>query len=374
MHYWDVRQRYDETKKKWLGNLDLTLFMGKNRMRITYHDKTDKFTLYKTDFEDPDLLYEFLNEICNLLDITKETIIKRSEPGDWIIKSNKVLYAPKVGFLIKSTRMTHPPYFIETKLSIQEDMTTLRDNWGYKLYASQTGLYNCHYEANTLPDFQSYGVSFQKMLKEGVFNRNFDISVKQKDTLRNLLDDIKVERPTVSSVTKQRLNLSENWIISDEKEEQVVEVQSETKQASEINYYEEFMKISEEEIKDIGVKWDFDPLMTFIEEFKSTDFFNTTNVVYEINYPRQVFNTIRSLKYDCISLLITDKGSINKTTIDNLNNILESGRQAVIYSLISRYDRLVANRSGESPHMVLILLDDRLKDLGVWYQTSRPLD
>ena len=208
------------------------------------------------------------------------------------------------------------------------------------------------------------------MLTKNVFTKSFDVSTKPRKFVRELLDDLVVKKPSISNPTKLKLGLSDNWEISHEPEPLEIELEEETDD-NPINF---FLNITDEEIFSINVKWDYDPLFSFINEFKSSDLFNTTTTRSEVSFPKQILNNVKNLKYDCISVLCTDMGLVNKSTITTVNNILNEHRNHIVYSLISRYDRFVASQSINSPDMIIMCMDKYLEELGASYTTVHSLD
>jgi len=346
------------------------MFMGKKKMRIIYIESINMYKIYKTDFEEPQLLFEFLSEALDILGIKEDDFIKKVPTGDWIIRDNKILHSPKSGFLIENLLSNNPPLFEETMMDINETLTTITDKLGKKLFSIPTGLIPCTYEDLVLPDFKAYGISFMKILKNNIFTKSFDLTTKPRKFIRELIDDLDVKKPKVSNNTKEKLGLSENWDTKNESDPLEIELQEEA-DGDPINF---FLSVTDEEIKSLKIDWDYDPLFSFIDEFKASDFFNTTTTRTEISFPKQILNNVMNLKYDCISMLCTDAGLVNSSIIKRVNSLLGNNRQNIVYSLISRYDRYVSDQSIQSPDQVIMSLDNYLERLGLIYVDGNPID
>jgi hypothetical protein len=339
----------------------LTIFMGRNKLRVFYHERSDKFTIYKTDFEDPTLLYELLLECCELFGITIEKIIGKSMKGDWILRDSKILFSPNFGFNMITTKIPTPIISLNSELQVNEDVTTLVDNVGKKIFSIQTGLLNCHAEETKLPDFKCYGLSFINLLNCGAFNKNFDISFKPKKVVEKLLTDMDVEKPTITPQTKSKLRLSDDWKLADSDPSEM-EAEVKTQEADDIM---SFFIVDAEEIKDLKLNWEFDPLYEFINTFSTMDLFNTNTTTTELYFPRKTLNMIKNLKYDCISISCTLQGTLNRSTIFNIKKIIRNNKKNIIYSLISRYDRFVGSSGETSPNTTTIRFDPILLNLGL---------
>jgi len=362
-HYWDVRQTYDDGK--WFGNFDLTVFRGGSRLRVKYNDPFNRFDVYKTDFDDPELIFELLSECLQLTQTTLESFMAKCDPGDWICRDGKVLFAPNCGFNIRSERF--PCSLFAPKCDIEiSDMTTLRDTSGFKISSIRTGLMNCVARMPPLNDFNSFGVPFSLLAKNGVFAKGFDLSYKSPEVIRSFIIDLIVPKPHVTQITKERLGLPDDFKIKDIAENDEVLVEPVLESAIE-DYMEGFLRISDEELAEVnkGLSWETNDLQTFVDEFIGTDFFSNIVTSTEIQHPIRTLNVVRNLKYDCISLLSTTSGGVGRQTIIDVSHLLLEGRQAVIYSLISRYDRMVASSGSLTPDIVIIRIDKHLKDLGV---------
>jgi uncharacterized protein YerC len=234
-------------------------------------------------------------------------------------------------------------------------------------FIARTGLINCYNEDIKLPDIEVYGVPFNKLLKYGCFTRNFDITYKSKAVIFDILETIDVPKPRISKRTKERLGLPDSWE-TDELKSKELEIHEEKIEETESSFVQALMMRDEdfEEIKNT-LTWDTTPLQQFVINMSTSDFFNTMQTVTEIQFPSQSLSIIKNLKYDCICSLITDQGMINRSTIASISRIVTSGKLPVIYSLISRYDRLVSDTGQSSPEDVRIILNNSVHALGIFF-------
>jgi len=366
LHYWEVRQKFIKQTNEWSGNMDLILFLGRKRFRIVYREETDKYIMYKSEFEESELLYEFIIESCDILGLTIDQLLSKTHKGDWVIKNKQIIFNHNQGFNITTSHISNPIYNIPSKIIVDDDKTTLIEQGGKKILSIPTGLINTDLRTSELPDILVYGLSFSKLVKHGCFAKHFNLDYRPIDVVRDLVDDIYVPKPNISSQTKLRLNLKDDWKLRDledeEKEETTVEINKE-----EVSDPFEWFIENDSELEDIKktIQWDVDPIYNFVDEFISTDFFTNLQIVVDVQFPRRTLSFIRNLKYDCITLLVTTTGGVNRSTMESLSSTIENGRREIIYSLISRYDRYVGSSGLDSPEVVIMRLDKKLDQLGV---------
>lgn len=367
LHYWDVRQKYVPSLDKWTGNLDLLLFRGNYRFRIRYNEAFETYSLYKSAFEEPELLFDFLLEISDILKLDINEIVSHVSKGDWIQKDNKVLFSPDNGFHMETMHLPSPIHFEQTSIIIDDSVTTLKDKDNRKIFSVPTGLLNTACSETKNSDFRCYGLSFHKLVKHGCFVRNLDLEYKSIDVIRDLVDDLHVMKPKITIQTQTRLKLRNDWDIrdlkADEEDNNTLEVLREEKQFSLVD---DILLLDDDDYEELSkdITWDTDEMMDFIKEFCETDLFNNFQTTLDIQFPKMTLRTIQNLKYDCISSLVTTSGGVNRSTMENISLLLDDGRMDVLYSLISRYDRLYATSGIDSPDQIIIRLDHHLYKIG----------
>jgi hypothetical protein len=346
LHFWERRQQYDKQTDKWFGNYHLTLFMGNYRMSFRYSQSQDNYFISKTpNLEDPSLIYEFMTEFCDVLMIKMDSIIHKIRDGDWIIKDRRVLYSPKSGFYIHNREETTPIFPPECLIEVNDDFITLLDVNGRKFFSIQTGLINCHEEDLEYNDKLIYGIKFSKLLKINAFTKGFDISYKNRSTINDFLEDLEMERPLISQFTKDRLGLKDDWGTRGSLDQDSVELMNDGVDEDPIG----FLIDEDIDVSKLQLDWDFDSLSTFVHEFAATDFFSNTKTTAEIQFPKKTLLTIKNLKYDCVALMLVPNGDINKKTIQVANKTFIHRKNPILFSLISRYDRLVGDLNQVSP-------------------------
>jgi len=365
LHYWEVRQRFNERTKLWIGDFELILFMGQSRMRVVYKSHLDKYYISKNEFDDPTLLYDMLLDLSDILNQKIDTIISRMGSGDWIVRDKLVVFSPKNGFDISNIRIPSTAYSIGCTVIVNSDVVTLKTTDGKKLLSVATGLINCSSKNTSLLDFNCFGLSFIKIMNMGVFNRGFDLSYKKIDEIRNLLDDLVVSKPEISDITRERLGIKQGWKIRDLRDDDLKENELEI-ESTQLEDPLSFFMINDEDLKEVStsIVWDPQPVYEFVLEFNHTDFFNNMSATVDIQFPRRTLNLVKNLKYDCITFLTTLDSGVNKETMRSIRNVVDKGREFILFSLISRYDRIVASSGHQSPPEVILRLDKRLFEIG----------
>jgi len=371
LHYWEVRQHFRKDTKKWHGNFELILFMGVSKLKVLYRQNQDKYHFSKSDLEDPDTLYEFFKEFSSIMKTPIDQIIEKCDRGDWIIKDRKVLSAPKMGFAIQNNRMPLPVFNTNHDLVVNDDVFSLITDLGKPIMNIASGLINTGPVDCKLEDFDCYGLSFQKLNDVGAFIKDFDLTYKSLDTIRSLLDDLDVQKPAVSTQTKVRLKLKDDWNIKPpDKDDVEIEIAS----MEALDPIEGLLMDDEDviELKN-SVNWEVDSLMNFVQEFGMSDFFTNMTTTVDVQFPKRNLSRIKHLKYDCVALLCTTAGQIDRKTISMLGAIIVNERTNILYSVISRYDRLVAHTGVASPDSISFKLDKRLYELGMTAKDDNPI-
>jgi hypothetical protein len=370
MHFWETRQRYNPANKSWHGDYEILVFLGSKKMRFTFVERINKYYISKNDFDDPTLLFEMLEEVSGITTTSIDEIEKNTLRGDWIIKDNKIIQAPKMGFSIGKINDPAAVFGENYILDVNDNQTSLFQVSNIKVLSITTGLMTSSYKFLSLPDFDTYGLSFIDLMNIGAFTRDFDVSYKSVSSIKELIHDLEVKKPLVSQTTIDRLHLQGDWNIREKSEEKDLDVMEITTAEEKEDMPEdiiEWLKESDEELLEVKdtISWDIGSLSSFIGEFFLTDFFNNVQLMTDIHFPRRTFIMIKNLKYDLICMLVTTMGNVNRSTIQDVYNLIDDQKSNVVYSLISRYDRIVSDTGETSPEIVVLKFDPHLFRLGM---------
>jgi hypothetical protein len=345
LHYWNLRQRFNKKDGKWYGNFELVLFMGLKMIKVYYIEKFSKYIISKSDFDDPVLLYEFFDELKAIL--TKpdiQDILKYVDRGDWILHENKILQSYGMGFKMSKFIGELPIYNEQIIMDVNDEKITLYDSMNKQVLSILTGLMDCYKEDLNLPNFEIFGLDYDKIQRIGALNKNFSITNMRKSEVLELLDTLDVKKPTITDIAKTRLGLGDSWEVSTDVKEDIEIHLAEP----EYDYRSFFVNV---DLSSIKVDWDYHSITDFVQYFSGTDFFNTSTTTSEIYFPRKLYEELKHLKYDCICYLVTFNLQVSKNTISILSSYLKKSesRTHILYSLISRYSRTIQTTDESSP-------------------------
>jgi hypothetical protein len=224
LHKWSLRQVYVDGD--WIGSFSLDLTQSGVIMRIAGDETSCKIFINKTN--EMETTYKLLEKGSELLqkDIKTLTDQTTNEHGNYTIVNNKVV--PTVrgsGFEIRVIRLPNLT-FHDNDIIVKDEVTTLFDQWGDKIYNIKTGLLRTS-SVNKIPkelDIRIHGISFNKILEMGCFKEDWDIRMYSKKRLITMFNNLKVDPPEVTQVTKERLALDSDIKTHVERELDEVEV------------------------------------------------------------------------------------------------------------------------------------------------------
>jgi hypothetical protein len=362
LHNWINRQRFNNLTNKYYGDFDLILFMGDQKLLCHYNSENDEYNLSKSNLIDPSVIYQFLIELCSILDIPIVSLIKKMGKGDWIIENKKALREQKVGFkLIDGViDVALNLYDCSIKIDKENDRVILLDGLGKQIYSVEMGVIPTEFYETDLPDFEIFGLSFKQLCEIGAFSMGFNVLYKsKKETFKLIQHELIVDKPRISGITQQRLKLDKEWSLRIEKESKQEELAETKIQLSDTTGYSQFFFTNVEEVKEKIVDWITTPFDDFLTAFSGTDFFNTMKTSYELMNTTKLFLQLRNLKYDFICHQVLSDMRINKECFGVVNKVLPDNlRRPVLWSMISLYDRMYSNTNMISPKGVHISLSE----------------
>jgi hypothetical protein len=351
LHYWNQKQVYSSGEYR--GSFDIILYMGNTRMNYVYDDNTKMVKIYKSSNDDPDLLYLFLLELSEILNKPIEELLKNVEKGSWIINKNKILKTEDGDFKMYDLTIFNPIVYTKCILQVDDDWIRLLDVDGYRIFNIETGLLATEYIPNEKYDFRVFGLNFIDMCKLGSFSQNFRVFYKSRDQCLNCLNDILVSKPKITSLTRRRLGLREDWderkILEDKEDIIIEDSTSIIEQMMDVEISQESIL---EMIQETKIEEELSGLLDFIMQ---TDVIYSMKTTQRIQHTRRIYQNIRNLKYDLIVRNILMDLKINKQMISSASSIFKMPeKRNVIYSMVSYYDRIYQYESQKSPGGILI--------------------
>jgi hypothetical protein len=353
LHKWVVRQKYH--KGIYTGNYKILLFSGVNQLTVKYDSKTNKYKMYKHKIDDPELLYEFLNEFSSIINSTLNEVLDKTNNGKWVIDKNKALKAQEGKFDIIELSTSELVTFNETKLFVDDEKMTLQDEFGVKLFRIETGLIESRYVPKEDFDFNVFGLSFVKICAMRAFTNSFNLLYLSKKSSVNCLDDLSVDKPMLSEETVKRLNLN-NWDLIGETKTDDFQVG-----ISSIDVFEDLIDIDFAELQEtIELDSPEEDLLNFLT---TSNLLHSMKTTLKIQQNRKIFNTIKNLKYELICHNILHDMKINKSIISSISKII-SGKNKIfiLYSLLFLYNKTQYLSGYKSPENVIFQISSEFSN------------
>lgn len=376
IHDWDVRQTRTEGGI-YEGDCDFTLFMGYKRLNVAYNQERDEITLSKVHLSDPQLLHQFITEAAQLLAMDVKTFISKCKKSSnseesWAMVSDKILPTIGEGFGIQELRTNFEMNLRNCRLKVTDERMNLSDQFYRPLYSMDTGLLPNDCIPGDKYDFYVFGLSFVKMCKFGAFSMNYNILYKYRTDCLELLEDLDVPKPDITSITKERLKLGDDWHLrvleeqpDDEKDitnpESIVD-------ATDMFFNAMITTFDPEEFKDFihANVTELDSLVSFLV---------TSEVIYSmktdtrIHQSKKLFSIVKNIKYDVICRLVLQDMKINKMTLGQVRrSFTGDSLRGVMSALISLYDRVYQTTTANSPYGIILNIDaDFIKRFGINY-------
>jgi hypothetical protein len=322
--------------------------MGSAKLNY-YHDDRKKINyISKCNLDDPDQIFLFFQELSEILNVDVMSLIKDTEDGTWVIRKDKVLKTTDKGFRMTELDHLNPILYTGCKLLTDEKWTRLVDTDDYRIFSIETGILAADYIPEANYDFQVFGLSFCGLCKLGAFQHNFKVFYKSRESCLEMLRTLEVDKPNITSLTKTRLKLMDNWEVRevDEKDEEII-IEDSTDVIGqlmdvEINDSDVLNLITSEPVGD-----ELSGLLDFIMD---TDAIYSMKTTHRVQHTRKIFINIKNLKYDLIVRQILQDMKISKQMINSANQLFKAPeRKFILYSLISYYDRLYQYENQRSP-------------------------
>jgi hypothetical protein len=353
LHYWHLKQKL--IGGTYNGSFDITLFMGTHKLNCHYDHKVNSYEFQKFNIEDPELLFNFFSELATILDMEIKNILLYVKNGPWMLVDDKIIKTNGDGFMLIEMDQISPISFSGCSLLIDNDWTRLVDSEGYRIFNVETGLLASEYIPNDEYSFRVFGLEFNDICKIGAFNQNFNILYKSRSESLRLLNDLDVNKPFVTEITKKRLNLSGDW--NERKIESVVDditIEDKTDIVSELMNAD----FTIDDFKELISQPQEDDLKDMVDFLINTDIIYSMKTTQKVQHTRKIFSIVSHLKYDLIVRNLLFDMKINKQVITSIGSLIRSkDRSNIMSSLISYYDRVYQTDSLRSPKGIFLDID-----------------
>jgi len=190
---------------------------------------------------------------------------------------------------------------------------------------------------------------------------NFSFDYVDRKTLIDVLDDINVIRPRISTVTKSRLVglIGDSWETKDLIDEfnfaSSAGFSMEEEKREELSYDEYMNKIINDDLPDVSnITESSDPFDSFFDPGGETGILNTLGEMRLKYQPAILWDRIENFKYNVIARCCMDIKMISKRSIAFVYK--QTGSMNLVYSLVCMYDILFTNMDVKSPPYTQVVL------------------
>jgi hypothetical protein len=361
MHYWIKRQKKD-LSGSYRGNFKLQLQCGDNKMILgrVYH----RYYIQMSETRNPMLNFELLERGCELLQMTTEDYTRTMQRGRFhLINKTIIPIIDPVGVDIELRAI--PDLSIDVgeaqwENSPEGPFLNLYDTDGHQIMKTPLGLLPTDYIpfVGEIDDFSYEGMSILGLTNLKIFTMDFDFSHLSRNDMLDVLNDIDVQRPKISDITKERLKglISKDWESKkpedyfDDVEEKFVEE----------DIMEKMMDFSftEGELSDLckSLTVSEDPIYDdFLNLGFNWDVINNLPTVKAMYQPQKILNRFLYCKYHLIARSCIDTVNLSKISISTIYK--QTGCKSLVYALVYLYDKIYTHRDNPSPLFVGIEVD-----------------
>jgi hypothetical protein len=347
LHDWIIRQKYDEKERTWFGDCDLMLFSGSKRFRVRYNSTFNVYSLNKLNITDPEEIHQFLSEACEILNVPMDKFLSRVSSGNYVLSHNKIIKLVKGSFNITDYVQPIPIKQFLGEVVLDGDYIRLETRFGRVIFSNPTGLLAVSRDVEfKVEDFEINGMLFSDIISIGAMSANFDINYKFRSETIKFIKDLKVDKPSVTEVTKKRLGLHGQWDIIEEKV--IEELETEVTVLGGAVYPEEALMVDVSFIDDFN--WGRTILDDYIGHF-TPEYFQTMETVSQMIPTKKILYNVLHLKYFLICHQVLNDMRVNKKTISTISKL---NVKEITWSLIFYYNTLNVYEHSISPEGIFV--------------------
>ena len=290
--------------------------------------------------EDPQLLYRYLLECADILQINIENILTKVSSGNFICVDKKIIKTESIGFNMMELKIGFNIPYKTCNLSITEEKMSLV-NWDSHKQSNiinvELGLLPTHFIPD-IEDFPCYGLSFLKLCEIGAFSHTFNVVNIPKETALHCLEDLKIVEPLISENTKKKFpNIDLNVSIESKNTDSNIEI---------LDKDTIILGFADVDLSDFKIEEIFDDKARFddiLDYVNSSDLINTLSVSTKTVHTKKILQIIKTLKYELISYMFSTQVRLSSRIIKGISKMLIGFRKedydSIIKSLIATYDR-----------------------------------
>jgi hypothetical protein len=348
IHFWVKRQiRIDDSYR---GNFSLVCQCGENKIRFEKLGRAYRVTLSTSN--NPSLNYELLKHAGELTMMSIEDILNNLPPGGFLVMADRIhstnTLAGKKIFLDEIKDIEYNTGDVVITVDNDINFLSLINQDGFQIIKTPLGLLPTDYKdfGDELPDFDINGIKFSDLAKFGLFSVNFNYENMVCSDMLEMLNDLKVNRPKISEITKERLRglISEEW-----ETKSITEVLNESDEFVEepIDFMTELINttLSDGIIDTLGSE--YDPYNDLFTDFDDIGIISSLPVLKIQHQPQRILERILNLKYQLISRCCLDVRLLSKNSIKGIYKITRN--RNIVLSLVHVYDSMFSSVDISSP-------------------------
>jgi hypothetical protein len=344
--------------RKYKGDFCLITQVGHRILQTEYDERSDKIKLTFNTLDNSKIAQELLEKTIELSDWSEHDFLSKVDLGKYMYTKEGVLSLEKnIGINIE-VKPLMPIEFKAGEIRYNSGFFTLYNNKGEIFMNCIEGLLHTDYYPENIDwDIIINDLPLSKILHLRPFNIYFNIEGCADGELCNILkscqNPLKVNKPSVTTVTNQRLNINYPVRSMETEFNEIgleVETSNDFKESNFMDLYQFARELNDDEIQDMRniVNEPMNSLTDFILDPNLDLNILKTMTRQRITYqPKKILERILNFKYQIISKMVTTVNMINKRTIIMAKRTFNE--IGIIYSLIYAYDRQFSNTDAPSP-------------------------
>jgi hypothetical protein len=318
---------------------------------------------------------DLIKKAAELVDCKLEEFISLTKKGTYKITPIGVKnIMTRGGFAITKCHLSTINYQPGDVL-FTKDQILLNDYRGNPIMSITKGLI----QIDGIPSFDyinfymNNNIDIKSLYELGVFSSSFSIESLSSSRCVDALIDLKVDKPIISTFTKDRFELKDYETYTDEKMLDIIlESTGDESKNTEINYLSSFLIESQDEVEELKI---FSDNLIF-SDFKDEEPNYQDNLLnmdvnidlslvsshtnYSMSKPLALWNTVEHIKELLIVRSICDIRKLSTITIKKISRIL--GDVNIFYALIYVYDKIYRDTATKSPSFISLQIPIEFMD------------
>jgi hypothetical protein len=366
MHHWIKPQRKDKSGN-YYGPFELILQCGRNKLLLK-KSKSSIFCKMSTT-DNPRVNYDLFVEASQILELTLDDLISNFKKGNYLLVSDKMIVSTVAnGFYVKIDRfpdIRFHPQDVSFEKVYGMDMISLYDRQQRKIMSTHMGLLATDYvpTIGEFPEIIVDGLYLTQLSELRIFSNNFSFDYINKETCLDILQDLNVNRPRISAITKSRLSgivdrdwPEKNW------NDQMIETETQVIEEKMNPQFDmtEFMDADIDETFLENMDFEIDQFDDYLDPDIDLNIMSALSMTRIKFQPAIIWERFLSIKYNLIARSCVDLQALSKDTIRWVYAMTKN--KGIAYSLIYMYDKIYVSEDMRSPPYSSIVIFNNFLD------------